>query len=263
MKSLGGAGKIRAFLEDVIKSDSFQHEILQLRIKYDIPLKGYKEFLYKPFVIEGQVIEDGIGAPPSKWEGNKEELWGIGDAILRMCQKYRVSKARQELQHYLFYNCLSSSNVTPPDLIMVDNVFLDRKFEKYEKQYKKDKGVMKFLDHHKMMIDVRNEDMPTLLRISPYASIRDIIDFVEKESERILWFQDYAQKKMGTSTLTKIKRRNSFVQERNQFVYENKGLPLKDISKLLSRKYGDKVQDLTVGHISKIISLENKKRKEV
>jgi hypothetical protein len=59
--------------------------------------------------------------------------------------------------------------------------------------------------------------------------------------------------------LGKIRRKDSEIQERNSFIYENKDLPRKVIAQLVNKKY--KKETLDYSSIGKIISREEKKRK--
>lgn len=101
---------------------------------------------------------------------------------------------------------------------------------------------------------------PVVIRVSPYASERDIVDFVRKTYFDFI--EPIQAKYRSKTTLGKVKNKKVFIQERNEFIYQNKDLPRKKIMELITDKYGaDKTVDYA--YIGKIISLEKKKRKEV
>lgn len=99
---------------------------------------------------------------------------------------------------------------------------------------------------------------PVVIRVSPYASERDILDYVKKMySFMIQPIQDSYKEK---TSLGKVKRKNEAIQLRNDFIYENRHLPHEKIMRLLvPNGFGL----IDVGHIAKIISMETAKRKEV
>lgn len=95
---------------------------------------------------------------------------------------------------------------------------------------------------------------PIILRISQYASERDIIDYIKKIYS--IYIKPIQEKyKDDEILLGKIKSKNQKVQERNKFILDNKEKPLKEIRHLLAQKeiYLDD------GLIGKIISNHNKK----
>src|SRR3989344_8779676 len=99
---------------------------------------------------------------------------------------------------------------------------------------------------------------PIAIRISPHASLRDISEYVRKYSRIIKEKQEkYKEKKIK---IGQVKLRNRTTQERNDFIYKNQNLPIKEISALVYKKFK---QNIDHGYIGKIISLEKKSRKEL
>ncbi len=104
------------------------------------------------------------------------------------------------------------------------------------------------------------EQFPVVIRISPYASKRDILNYVEKLYRfSIEPFQKANQKK---TTLGKVKNKKTIIEKRNDFIYENRKLPRKEIMRLIGDKFGSN-NIIDYGYIGKIISLEKRKRKEL
>ena len=111
--------------------------------------------------------------------------------------------------------------------------------------------------------DLNKEDIehyPVSVRISPYASKRDILNYIERFYPYILHLQkDYKDTKIK---IGKFKTRKSNIQERNDFIYKNRNLSRKEIMHLVGDKFGPNAV-IDYGYIGKIISMEKKKRKEV
>lgn len=111
--------------------------------------------------------------------------------------------------------------------------------------------------------DLSKEDIehyPVSVRISPYASKRDILDYVERFFPYILHTQkDYINKNIK---IGKFKTRKTNIQERNDFIYKNRNLSRKEIMRLVGDKFGPNAV-IDYGYIGKIISMEKKRRKEV
>lgn len=99
---------------------------------------------------------------------------------------------------------------------------------------------------------------PVIIRVSPYASKNDILDFIEKNyTEYIKPNQEKFANK--SNRIGKSRKKSDFVDERNSFIYKNKDLPYSEIMKLLGENFG-MAHVIDSGYIGKIISNENKKR---
>lgn len=92
---------------------------------------------------------------------------------------------------------------------------------------------------------------PFVLYINPNASQKQIIDFISRHWNKI-------KKHDNDPKIDLTKNRTKRKQERNDFIYENRNLPLKKIAPLVSKQFPGEYLD--EGNIGKIISLENKKR---
>jgi len=141
----------------------------------------------------------------------------------------------------------------------LDNLCKNKHFDYLENRDNKeqDETTNNFVDDFRKKSD---EKYPISIRVSPYASQNEIVDYIKKRWEFIKELQDFYRK--SNVKIGRVKKKNPKVQERNDFIYQNRKLPLKKISKLVSdqEKWGDGPD---IGHIGKIISLEKKKRKEL
>ncbi len=107
------------------------------------------------------------------------------------------------------------------------------------------------------------QNYPIVMLISPFASLRDIQDFVEKNYALTI----NLLKKIGVDTTSKVfigksKKKKKGIQDRNELIYKNRHLPRKEIMRLVADKLGYNAV-IDYGYIGKIISTEKKRRKEL
>jgi len=119
----------------------------------------------------------------------------------------------------------------------------------------------KFVEKNEVRLATRihHQDIyPIVLGISPFASERDILDYIKHTYSQVI---KPLQEKYKNQTLKigAVKKKKPKIQERNEFIYMNKELPRREIMSLVNDKFGEV---LDYGHIGKIISLMEKKRKE-
>lgn len=213
----------------ITEKDHYKKTISQLREKYGIPENGFKT---------GRVFS----SPPKGFTEYKKLHKEVADII---CRKYHLHLAdyAEVISEYILHNYLQPvSYYEACGLFLVSDILSD-----------KEEGENSFTESDDIAY-------PIAIRISPYASQRDLIDYV---TNKTVWKKEieFLQKKYRDNTIKigKIKRKNKTIQDRNLFIYQNRDKSIKEIRKLLAQK---KIY-LDDGHISKIISLENRKRKDV
>lgn len=243
--STQGYKKLWAYFNEILKKDDVQEIIDNLRDKFKIPQEGL------PKCAEGK---DYFTTPPETWTFyyNKEKAHDeIMNKLEKICKKYHLHYLDwyEILEHYLFYNEVSQTyHSNSYNLCLVQDLVFEKKEAELEKQDGSYTGSFERCDDFAF---------PVAIRISPYASQRDIIDYVKKMYPSIREVQEtYIDKNIK---IGRIKRKNEEIQKRNDYIYENRSKPVKEIRKLLA---GKKIF-LDDGHIAKIISLEKQKRKEV
>ncbi len=91
---------------------------------------------------------------------------------------------------------------------------------------------------------------PVALFINPEVSQRQIQNFIAKN-----WVYIKVHQKNKKGRITGFKKKSTL--ERNDLIYKNRHLPRKEIMQIINIKFGI---ILDYGHISKIISLEKKRR---
>ncbi len=251
-KSTKGFHKIRNyFVYYVLKNEKFQKTITKIRTKYDIAPRGYNYEEHENYIKNSHPF-----IPPPSWNPKDKDtvLDSIRDEIKLLCKEFNLFDPRwyEITWNYLFYNNADTSL----DLLLYDYdlcEILDVPEESFIQQDPEFGNIFKELDIN------RDYEFPVAIRISPYASKRGILEFIEKNSKFIKRIQEKYKREIY---LGKIRKRNPLIQKRNEFIYKNRHLPKKMIVELVKTIFRGK---LIVGYseISKIISLEEKIRKEV
>lgn len=234
LRNSQGNQKMRNYVTEIFSSGSFQEITKTIRNKYSIPEKGFK------------INEDNYTLPPKNWNQKKDiQLEKEFDKeIKEISKKYNIHflDGMHIFEKYIFYN--STEYVDDNNglgMCMIDDVIL-RKEEPWMKEIEEQDDLL----------------YPVSIRVSPYASLRDILDYIQRIYKYdISHIQN--KYKRDNIRLGKVRKKNDFIRKRNDFIYKNKSLPRKEIMKLLGAEFGvDKIID--VGLIGKIISEEKKIR---
>ncbi len=226
--------KLKAYFLEISRTDWFQKKIAAIREKYGIPAMGYFP------------SPDGSRHfPPEQLANQPEADRKILDEIGEICKKYSLHYLDWfgAIQDYLYYNRIDEIfEPNAQSLIYLADLANERE-EPFSEYIQKDDA----------------EHYPIALRLSPYVTERDILDYVRKTYKPFILPILKQYRKSGVK-IGKVKEKNQKIMERNQFIYENRLLPRKEIMRMVSKKFG---RMLDYGHIGKIISLESQKRKDV
>lgn len=236
-QSTEGHRKLVQYVKEIIKSDYFTKKIKYLRKKYAIPPEGFKP------------DDDGLIFPPKLWrsEKNWDSKKDLNKDIQKICERYSIHYMdwSDPIEEVLFYGSFSIPGHTNSYNLCLLSDIVEEKNESFGKAFEE------------------SDDMafPIAIRISPYASKRDILDFVEKLYKHgiNMYQQKYKNKDVK---IGRIRKKKVHIQERNNFIYEHRHLPNKKIMRLLYDKYG-KGFDIDYAYIGKIIANERQKRKEM
>jgi len=241
-----GFFKLKAYFEEIIKSENFQQKIQNLRDKYGIPKDG--------FVFDRKTHQYPI--PPAKWiyKNDTTKITESETEIKTLATEYGLYTAEwQEIfWDYLFYNQTFLDLhlfIYDYDLCLIDDApesIADLNDPEYGHVWK----------------EIEEEELngfPIVIKISPYATERDIIDFIKKNYKHINLLQKKYQK--PNIKIGKFKQKNELIQKRNDFIWEHRNLSRKKIMHLVNQKF--KGRTLGYADVEKIIILERKKRKEL
>lgn len=219
--------KIRNYALAIFQSAEFIEELADIRRKHGIPENGYG----------GNISKDS----PTK----ETSLKKIEKDIEVLCKKYKLHYVDwfQDVEHLLYFDEFEDIfDLNSKSLLLISDLV-------YEKTDPYSAETQEQDDKH----------FPIALKISPYATRRDIIDFIKKKYKLfILPLQKNYRE--DSTRIGKLRLRNEKITKRNNFIYKNRTLPRKDIVKLVSKEFGEV---LDYGHISKIISLENQRREKM
>ncbi len=219
------------YAKDLLSQKGFQTLVKKLRKSYDIPENGFK--LNTPSWTH----------PIETWKHRTDPqmLEKLRNELRKFCETKQFAEKdwRSIFEYYIFYN----------------ELFLFQDPNSHNMCYVTDILTQKDSLGQELNDSLRNA-FPVALLISPYASKRDILDYVEKlYKTQILPTQQIYQKdaKQG-----KVRNKNGKVQARNLFIYQNRNKSLKVIADLVRAEFKELLDH---GHIGKIISLEHNKRK--
>lgn len=250
-----GHEKVFNYLSAVVKTEKFQEQIKRMRSKYDIPPLGYE---YKKIKHRDREM---LPLPPEPWKKTAEETERIGKYFNEI--EIEIQKLGAEygffddawpdpLEIYLFYNVVEELGY---DLMSYNLCLLrDVPFEKKMPVTEKDTVSRSFYEQRTKAEDTL---FPIAIRISPNASLRDLLDYIKRSFPRIRHLQkSYINEAIKIGA---IRSRKKSIQERNEFIWENRHLPRKELMHK-GRAFKD-FPDYAA--VAKIISLEKKRRKEV
>jgi hypothetical protein len=254
MNASKGRKKVIADVKQKISSGIFDVTAKMLREKYVIPLEGYPN--------DTKLVWDpsftNILSLPSEWIylGDKKKL----HSLLK-----QIAKIREEhfLEHdfwvvvlldYIFFNKLNNEVIsewsdnlcTITDVVSEAEIYDDRKISANKKE--------KWIKSHNDMMD---RLFPISIRISPYASINDIKDYINSRSSSI----QNSQKRFKRDHISLGKTRTRSTSQRDKFIMEHESMPRKELAKLLNNAGVFGINKYDEQNVNDIISKIKKSRK--
>ncbi len=254
--------KITNQLRKLVDTDKFQSRVLAIRVALGIPTKGIemtqrdRDHLGDPFYIpENTTLDNGATKSSFQKQINTltkalEDMFAIQGAFLK-----------EVIKCYVYYNSLEFDEVAKrmPSLSKTALCeFRDWKLILMERFWNDEVDsdlATGFVDEL-----IRGARVyPLTLGIHPDAGKEDIIAYIKANWERIKNAQTHyaidPSKSIKNSKI-KINEKNKRIQD---FVYENRHLPLRKISTKLFERLG---VNKDIGAVGKIRSLEIKRRKK-
>lgn len=225
--------KIGSYFFDLLDRKDFQIKIKELK---KINLAQNKQDLFIKL---------------SEFKENKSNNINLHQKINELCREFALNEIiwNKIITNYIKNGKLPKENLDNFCVVSEKNDF----DEYYNEDYEISNEQLKDIEKEKAW----SYNYPIVIHISPYASQRDITDYIRKTyTKEIKPIQEKYKNK--NIRLGKIKIKDIKIQERNEYIYKNKHLPRKEISSLVVKKFGEYID---YGHIGKIISNINKKRK--
>jgi hypothetical protein len=222
--------------------EPFKKNVLKLRLLYKIPAEGYGKEVTRVW----DPSFTNILKLPKEWPyyGNKKKFKNLLKGLDKIRNDFHLVYDFWIilLTEHLFFNKVD------PTLIesMADNLCIitsvkseENMFIEFSPRIRK-----KYLyEHNKKM----NEWFPISIKISPYASVNEIISYIR--SRKVSIKREQVGYKKSEVSLGSTKTRTTYV--RNKFIMEHEKLSRKKISELLLKELGVKYDEF---EINKIIS---------
>ncbi len=230
-KPTKGHIRMRNYFAEILHTDSFKTAIRDIRLKYDIPIEGFNP----DNILSKSNSEVRLMTPP-EWSCrpnftilNKQ----LSKDITTLCEHNELygEQWHDAVYEHIFWNTELYLNETWPDY---DVCFLgDTNNQSYKKMY------------------------PIVIRVSQYAPISNIVEFIERNKKEILELQEPLRKK--NVSLAGVRTKKLSLKDRDDFIYEHRNLTTKKIGSLLMKEKGI---DMDYGAIGKIISIQKKRREK-
>ncbi len=234
------------FFEEFVRKEEVVNFVKELRKELNLPLEGIDFTKEDEEALTGR-IEILMYTPERvvKLSQSTNE-----NRALQACNIFTREQSRSSiyistlLRFYVFFN-------KTMDLVMkISDHYNDYLRIEYLPSELSGRSKEHFYDHY----DAVSKKNPVALLIDPEVSQRQIQDFISHNWTTI---RSYREKK----PVITYKRKKSKIQERNDFIYQHRDLPRREIMMKVTDKYGpDGVIDYA--YVGKIISLERKKREK-
>lgn len=229
-----GRKKMLNYYRTIVRSTEFQELIKEWRSYCGIPKGGLAPLKSWNFKSPSQLIIQGL------YEEVRKEV-----RLFVECNFLHLLDWEEPILFYLLFNKEPEFfNTNAQDLVLFSDL-VDEKKEPFSSTTQED--------------DLRM--YPLAIKISPYASQRDIISFIKKlykleiEPSQIAYRDD-------SILIGRFKERKEQKRAYYDFIFENRDLRIKKIAEKAYEKYG-RAFPYDQGAISKIRSLEVKRRKKV
>ena len=234
IEATAGQKKLWSYLHGLPDEDWFVKRIAELRRQYKLPDNGLEDYIY--YKRDGK---EYVGLPDFV---NGNTLW---DDAIKLTEELALDTLwASTVQHFIVYNNWAMSSMGTMFTSLDLNSLLNGPYEEYVDAESE-------LDLAKSFA----KDYPIAVFVNPYASQRDLIDYIKKtfkaEIEPLLKPYRKPEVKIG-----KRRKRNDRVQARNRFIRANAHLPYKEIVRIIADNTGE-VLDYT--YIAKIVGSKKKK----
>ena len=234
-----GQEKMFAYLVSLSSNTDFVDRVKEIRQWFLLPEEGFKKQLKN--------IDEFVQSLPPYTNDRNEQIV-FDKAIYDLADQFGVTLVwLNAIRDYIFYNYFSYAKTSPlVDMVDILGVLNDAERDGSDREALLGR-----------ILDNIADSFPLALLVSPYATGRDIIDFVKKEYKTQIEPAQSAYKLTGIN-IGKVRKRSPGVQERDMFICKHKHLGTRKIVCLVADEYGE-VLDYT--YINKIIKEKCKREK--
>ncbi|MBT4385046.1 hypothetical protein HOD30_04855 [Candidatus Peregrinibacteria bacterium] len=221
--------KILAYFRSIIKTETFERKVEAIRKECEVPPFGF--------------IPEVHGTNPPERKKHEKKLFKKA-ATLAGEYGLKLPFWEDVIIQYILFSEIDLSMTENYSLVHLRDIPNSKEGAKYNSVWRE-------------YNNYEDEFYPICLMISPYASRRDIEDFIKKNFSKQIKPALKEHRKPGID-IGKKRIGMEYVRARNEFIYNHKNLPLKEIGELVKKEFGEELDD---GYIGKIISMEKKARK--
>jgi len=243
--------KVFAYIEDFIRTNTFLDGVSKIRSKFGIPEAGY----VLNDIPDEILLDIGPFYKPKQLKISSKDYLLLLKEFNHLKESLEFSNllVSSLLLFYLFHNkidknlylntWLSIGNIDESNLCIIEDLpmticetpakFLLNGVAKSSKKY------------------------PVLIKITPEVTQNEVVDYVKKNWKLISYIQGKYKK---NRKLGRVKMKDEVKQQMYDFIYKHRHLKLQKILGMLGKNGFEIIDE---GHIAKIISLENLRRKEV
>jgi hypothetical protein len=237
--------KVYGWLQDLFINPDFNSEIRLLRKKYNLPENGLEPAKEKEAFVtpEGDKIEfTNKMKPAEEWlTANSNRSRDLNMDLKKIGKKYNVFlpySRMNVLEYFFFFDSFKDFDAsTQLNLLSITDV---KEMRSYGKTFRAYDDAM----------------WPVMIRISPYASRNDIIDYIDKMYEYRIHPKQNLYKKEGVSLGT-VREKNEEKVRRNRKILSQKNLSQSQMGRIVRTSGLDSYIDN--GTIGKIRSYYGKK----
>lgn len=238
--------KMYLYLTSLASDQSFLARVGEIRERYGIPESGFENDLKDEF--------EFINSLPKMQESNGNETDFQKD-VYDLAESFNASLAwLTNIRDYVLYNDFFFTKVSPlvemVDVLGLSDEIAEMDADLYEEGEVDENAVVR------RVLNNLTNSYPLAIFISPYATGRDIIDFIKKNKDSIETFQN--KHRDSDVLIGKVRKRKANVQERDLFICKNKHLSAKALMSKVNERFGTQ---LDYAYINKIIAKKCPRRK--